>query len=542
MPSLIETVGAGSSSVIVVVTVLDEPTVIVSPVVDDGLDDLPAVFFGVRAEGADPELFLMIAKNKEDAVAAIGVMKKVVDSMQLWLKSQYTTESVWQVHSLASVIEMVGKLEYCRTVKKASEELVNEIARHLQVNSVAVAFRRRGQMVVHAISGVHKLDRGSTTLQNYTQVVRESVMRERQGVFPAVEHENDHLLIAHKQLAAFVQTKAVFSQPLVNSDGELVGSLVATGDSGLQGERMSRFMDTISPPISDTIGVVRRAQRGWLTRTFSYIASKLTLFTKLMIPFGIFGLCMLMMAPVTYKVRCNCTTEPISRRYAVAPFDGLIVSGFVEPGDLVSRGQVLAEIDGRTIRWELTGVTAEKMSSLRQREIELVDENIPKLFLAELENDRLTAEEEILKFKKDNLQIKSPIDGVVLSGSLERSEASSVTTGQVLFEVGPIDSVKIQIEIPANEVAQVRPGHQATIWVEGNEEFPLEAEIETIHPRSTTRDGKNVFVAELKFENQDDRLRPGMEGTVRIDCEKRSLGWALFHKPMNYVRSNLVWW
>jgi len=90
-------------------------------------------------------------------------------------------------------------------------------------------------------------------------------------------------------------------------------------------------------------------------------------------------------------------------------------------------------MDGRTIRWELSGVEAEREQSLLTRESELFQRNIPKAILAELEYDRLIAQQSVLKYQRDNLDITSPVDGVVLSGSLERAEAASVETGQVLF-------------------------------------------------------------------------------------------------------------
>ena len=209
---------------------------------------------------------------------------------------------------------------------------------------------------------------------------------------------------------------------------------------------------------------------------------------------------------------------------------------------MYKRQQVLAEMDGRTIRWELSSVTAEREQSVRTRQIELSDRNVPKTILAELEYDRLVSEEEILKYKKDNLSIKSPIDGFVLSGSLERAEAASVETGQVLFEIGPLKPMRIEVAVPSDEIAQVRVGFPAKVWIDGQEDDPIVGEITKIHPRSETRDAQNVFIAELEFANEDERLRPGMKGSVRLDCEKRSLGWCLFHKPINYVRSRLTWW
>jgi multidrug efflux pump subunit AcrA (membrane-fusion protein) len=232
----------------------------------------------------------------------------------------------------------------------------------------------------------------------------------------------------------------------------------------------------------------------------------------------------------------------VSRRFAVAPFDGLVVSGFVEPGDFVRRDQVLAEIDGRSIRWELSGVVAERHQSLRQREIELAEGNIPETFLAELENERLTSQERILKFKRDHLEIRSPTDGVVLSGSLERSVAASVTTGETLFEIAPLHPMKVEVAIPDDEIAQVKLGSPVSIWIEGQEESPIKGKITRIHPRSETRDADNVFIAEVEHGNEEENLRPGMKGSVRIDCDKQPLAWCVFHKPVNYLRSRLTWW
>ena len=506
-------------------------------------DDQPVTLTPIRAAACEPEILIQIHKDQSNAAKAFSRLRPVVDALSIWMERQYVSESVWQVSSLASIVELVGKIESSATIKDASNSLVNELTRGLGCETVAIAVYRKGKLAVQAISGLQKVDSTSKTCLAYLQALQESTIRDQQAIYPAMDSENDHLLIAHKQLAATIQNEAVISQTLVNTNGDTVGAWVFTGNRNLiQNERMNRFVSTASPSVADSCSILARSQKPWLTRAVRWMRDTISGFTWLMMLLGVIGLILLMALPITYRVRCNCVIEPVKRRYAVAPFDGLIVSGYAEPGDLVKKGEVLAEIDGRTIRWELSSVTAERLSSLRQREIELADENIPNLFLAELENERFSAEESILNFKKDNLKIKSPIDGVILSGSLERSEASSVTTGEVLFEVGSTKEIKVQIEIPADEIAQIDKGQHVKIWIEGNEDTPLSAEITRLHPRSITRDAKNVFIAEVEFENPEDRYRPGMKGVVRIDGHERSLGWSLFHKPVNYVRSHFTWW
>ena len=507
------------------------------------LEGLPVVFLSLRSAN-QPELFMVTLKNSTDLTSTFAKLQKIVSALQLVRKNSTLNNSMWQLNSLAAIMELVGKIEKSDTVKSACEMVSNELVCLLGCESVAVGLFKKRKLELNAISGIAKIDRASRTCQDYQQALYESVVRDQQGAYPAHDIDNGHLLLAHKQLASTVQSQSAISQPLTKGDDEdAIGSWIFTGSqSQLASEHFGRFVETATPHISGALDLLRRAEKSRLKRMWSLFNRKTKLFTRLMIPISLVAFFLLMQVPITYKVRCNCTVEPVLRRFAVAAFDGLVESGFVEPGDLVEKDQVLAEIDGRTIRWELLGVSSQRKQSLRQREIELADRNIPKTLLAELENRRLTAEEEVLKYKQDHLKIRSPIAGVVLSGSLERAEAASVKTGQVLFEIGPMDPVKIEIAIPADDASQVKKGHPVTVWIEGQEDRPLESVIERIHPRSETRDALNIFVAELKFENPEEMLRPGMKGVVRIDAEKRSLGWSLFHKPINYMRSRLTWW
>lgn len=506
------------------------------------LDDLPAVFAPVHSPGNPTQLLMLVCTSKMKAASAVPVIQTVASGLQLWLKGSTATDSDWQVQSLSSIIELVSIVEKQKTPKAAAAEVVNQLGNILGCSSMALGMMKRHRMQLLAISGIAKVDHGSETSRNWRQALVESVSREEPGLYPALDADKNFLLQAHRQLASATHAESVFSCPLVEGD-EIRGAIVFSGPKNLlSADRFERFALAASPAITSAMKSVERSKRGPISKLFGWLSEKVSVLSRLFIVAAIVGACFLMMMPITYRVRCNCVTEPVSRRFAVAPFDGQIITGIAEAGDLVEEGEILAEMDGRTIRWELSGVTAEREQSLRTREIELAERNVPKTILAELEYDRLVSEQKILKHKKEHLQIKSPIDGIVLSGSLERSEAASIETGQVLFEIGPIKPMRIEIAIPADEIAQVKEGFGTKIWIDGQEDHPIEGQISKIHPRSETRDAKNVFIAEIEFANEDERLRPGMRGSVRIDGEERSLGWSLFHKPINWCRSRLTWW
>ena len=501
------------------------------------------LFSVFRPRNTNPEIILQVLQSQEHCLAAMETIKKLNSAMQLWLNGRDSADSQWQVYALGSIIELVAKIENQSSMKSAAEEAANMLANRVGCSSVAIGVLHNGRMRLEAISGVSKFDRGSESSRNYLQTLVESTTRKEPGMFPATRDENDFLLQAHKQLAAQSQCEFVYTQPLVCEDETKIGALVLTGTRKMfQSSQIERFNVTAAPAIANALRVVEKVKMTLWRRIKNFIAQKLSLGKQLLIVAAIAGLFWLMFLPITYRVRCSCVTEPVTRRFAVAPFDGQIEIGHAEAGDSVVAGQTLAEMDGRTIRWKLSSVTAERKQSLISREGELSERNVPKTMLAELEYDRLVSEEAILKHKREHLQIKSPIDGVVLSGSLERSQAASIETGQVLFEIGPLKPMRIEMAIPDNEIAQVKIGFPVEVWINGQENEPIEGTIKKIHPRSATRDAKNAFIAEIEFPNDDERLRPGMEGSVRIDCEQRSLGWSLFHKPVNYVRSRLTWW
>jgi len=512
----------------------------------DCLDSLPGLFVPIRTPTGVTELLLIVLKSVQNANLAMTVATQVTAAMQLWMKAHCQLESRWQVQSLAAIMELVGKVETSGTLVDASSAVANEMVSFLGCSNAAVGVRGTGQnadVQLKAISGVHKLDRTSALSQTYEQTLHESDVRGELGVFPAVDDDNAHLLLAHRQLAGAVHNEAVLSAPLSNEAGETVGVWLFTGHRDvLQHPRFNQFVSTASPHIAGALTLLQRCEKTRTQKAWATFKEKTTKRTRQMIPVAILGLGLLMLVPIRYRVRCNCVTEPMSRRFAVAPFDGTIVSGFVEPGDVVKRGQVLAEMDGREVRLELSAKVAERQQALLQREIELTEGNVPKTFLSELENERLSSEADVLAYRQRHLSVRSSIDGIVLSGSLERSEAASVRKGEVLFEIGPTDQMKVEIAIPAEDISQVRPGNDVKIWIEGREEVPLMAEIKSIHPRSEIRDAKNVFIAKIEFENHDDQFRPGMKGTVRIDGERRSLGWSMFHKSINFMRSRLTWW
>jgi len=146
---------------------------------------------------------------------------------------------------------------------------------------------------------------------------------------------------------------------------------------------------------------------------------------------------LLLAIPRPYAVRCDVQLQPVTRRFVAAPFDAKLEESLVSPGDVVSQGNVLARIDGQEIRWELEGLQAEASRAAKRHDSALAAGKIAESQLARLEMERLDLRIQLLQHRVQNLQIKSPVDGIVVSGDLEKAEGAPLKSGRRCLRLPP---------------------------------------------------------------------------------------------------------
>jgi multidrug resistance efflux pump len=198
-------------------------------------------------------------------------------------------------------------------------------------------------------------------------------------------------------------------------------------------------------------------------------------------------------------------------------------------------------LDGRQLRIELAGLQANLQSEKKKHDAALANRDISTAQIAMLNVKQLKSEIDWVQRKLENLEICAPIDGVVVAGDLQKSEGAPVQIGQNLFEIGPLDRMLVEIEIPESEIRYVREGQTAKVIFDA---FPFEkfiGEIIRVHPQAELRDDNSVFVADVEIDNRNQKLRPGMKGRGRIRSSWQPLGWNLFHGSYESVRAWLVW-
>jgi RND family efflux transporter MFP subunit len=245
--------------------------------------------------------------------------------------------------------------------------------------------------------------------------------------------------------------------------------------------------------------------------------------------------------PVPYSIKCPCVIEPLQRRHVVAPFDGILAESLVKPGTEVQLGDVLARLEPQEMQWRRGEVDAKQKQAAKRRDAAQAARKLGEAQIAVLEMEKLQAELDQLDDRLQHLEIRSPTNGVVAAGDLQKGIGAPVKIGQSLFEIAPLESLLIELAVPQGEIAWLDEDATVHVRLDSFPSHPLVSKLMAVHPRAECRDAQTVFIAEAPLENEDQRLRPGMSGRGKIDAGWQPLGWVLFHRPWSLFWRTVSW-
>lgn len=260
--------------------------------------------------------------------------------------------------------------------------------------------------------------------------------------------------------------------------------------------------------------------------------------TRVYLGLAVMILALLLLCPVSYRIRCHALVRPAESRVVATPFSATLAETHVIPGDTVRAGDPIATLDGRPLRLELESINAQIGQVSKEGDIAMAGRRVAERQQAQLKIRELSRQRDLLVDRLERLIVTSPIDGVIVFGDLKRSIGAPLEVGQSIAEVAPLDRMMVEIEIPEHEIGYVRADSTARIRLTASNSGAIQKQIDQLYPSAEVRDNANVFVATIEVENGDGDLRPGMRGTAITYGPIRPWFWS-------YVRSGaekVLWW
>jgi len=209
--------------------------------------------------------------------------------------------------------------------------------------------------------------------------------------------------------------------------------------------------------------------------------------------------------------------EALAEATVIGKVGGEVLEILVEEGDTVSKGQVLARLDGDRLRLELGESEARlrKMQRDYERNVDLSDKGLISVGDFEkikFELEALQASHNLAKLELNYTQVRAPIDGVVSERFIKLG--STISASDPVFRVTNFDPLVAYLHIPEREYRNIQAEQAVRIDIDALEGPPLIANVTRVSPIVDPETG--TFKISIEIYDGQPRIKPGMFGRISV--------------------------
>jgi len=237
------------------------------------------------------------------------------------------------------------------------------------------------------------------------------------------------------------------------------------------------------------------------------------------------------------SITATGTIEPVTSVTVGTQVSGIVAHLYVDYNSVVKKGQVIAELDKTNLTSELNTARANLSSAQSTLNYEqanfnryqtLYDKGLVSAH--DYENARLTylkAKDQVttatqsVQKAQTNLgyaTITSPIDGVVLSKSVEEGQtvAASFNTPELFTIAQDLTDMRVIADIDEADIGGVKEGQRVAFTVDAFPDDSFEGKVTQVRQQPTTESNVVTYEVVISAPNNDLKLKPGLTANVTI--------------------------
>ena len=250
------------------------------------------------------------------------------------------------------------------------------------------------------------------------------------------------------------------------------------------------------------------------------------------------------------------TIEPVTSVTVGTQVSGIVSKLYVDYNSVVKKGQIIAELDRTNLTSELNRAKAELTSAESTLNYEtanfkryqtlfdkgLVSANDYESAKLSYEKARQTvnsARESVQK-AQTNLgyaTITSPIDGVVLSKSVEEGQtvAASFNTPELFNIAQDLTDMRVIADIDEADIGGVKEGQRVTFTVDAFPDDKFEGQVTQVRQEATTTSNVVTYEVVVSAPNKDLKLKPGLTANITIYTLEKNDVLAVPSKALRFM-------
>jgi HlyD family secretion protein len=241
-------------------------------------------------------------------------------------------------------------------------------------------------------------------------------------------------------------------------------------------------------------------------------------------------------------VSATGTIRPVVQVAVGSQVSGTVDKLFADYNSRVRAGQVLLQLEqssfrAREVQAEAAVARADASVKDAERSLARAQELFAKQYLSQAELDAAVVALELRKadLKQARAQLESaqvdlqhatiraPIDGVVISRSIDLGQtvAASLSAPTLFVIANDLSRMQVETRIDEADIGQMRPGLPVVFTVDAFPDQEFDGQVAQVRLEPIVDQGVVTYTTVIHTGNPDGRLRPGMTANVTVKIEKR---------------------
>lgn len=506
-------------------------------------------------------------------------LKNFCDRQSLWTQLEDFTRNIHKTLNLKETLYTVA----------------NESRRLVECDRVSLAIVRGGRAKIEAVSGQDMVDKRSETVKLLgdlaTAVVRANEPMVYNGdssnLAPQVEAAvEEYVDMSHTKMVAVypLVARTIDEKDYDETEHDKIvvpppfGAIIVEQiEDATISEHVMKRVEIVVEHARVAVGNAMDHNAIFLAPLWQAIGKSKILVSARMLPktlavlFGVLALiAALVFVPWSFNMHCTGTLEPVTRQNVFVRESGKVDTLLVEHGQQVKEGDVLLVLTNNELEAERQKTDGElnevrkQILALKEQSYQAKDDERTRVVgqLAQYTEREITLQiqQKILEARNDDLTVRAPIDGTIMTFQLENTLMSRpVQPGQILMEIAqPDGELQLELQMPEKRMGHIEDYRRKIR--EKDENAPLkvkfvmtvdpsnsyEATVTEKHDRAENRGTEETTVQILASIDDKEQLpeaaSAGMGVSAKIYCGKRSLGFVLFNELVAFLQKTVFFW
>jgi HlyD family secretion protein len=137
-------------------------------------------------------------------------------------------------------------------------------------------------------------------------------------------------------------------------------------------------------------------------------------------------------------------------------------------------------------------------------------------------------------------EIRSPIDGMVVTAFPERKFNQKLVAGEEFVRIVDTEGVMVEMMVPEKDLEEVKIGNIVWLTFRSLPNDDFQGRVDFVAPVAQTVNGQQMVAVRTQLENMNNVLKPEMTGYARIYCGKRRLIDLMTRRVRHWVKTDFL--